>query len=219
MSDDPNVPLSDSQLSAFLDGELPDEELDLFIRRLERDGALKRSLSRYALIGEVMRTPANGGSVVAGGGFATRVSAAIEADSGPAGATAPDVANGATKSRWFGPLAGLSIAAGVAVVAVGLMNRAPDASQSVVAVADRPGMAGDPSLSEASYVVPEITVTGPLVPSARLTNYVMAHSEYSSPIGRRNVLSNMLSDDSMSPDAVIPAGFVPDKGPARQVSP
>ncbi|MEQ1582357.1 MAG: sigma-E factor negative regulatory protein, partial [Steroidobacteraceae bacterium] len=203
---------------AFLDGELPDEEMDLFIRRLERDGALKRSLSRYALMGEVMRTPANGGGVVAGSGFASRVSAAIEADSGASDESGQGAAGSTARPRRFGPLAGLSIAAGVAVVAVGLMNRAPDAPQSVATVVDRT-VASDPSLSEASYVVPEITVTGPLVPSARLTNYVMAHSEYSSPIGRRNVLSNMLSDDSMSPDAVIPAGFVPDEGPARQVSP
>jgi sigma-E factor negative regulatory protein RseA len=218
MHDDPTAPLSESQLSAFLDGELPDEELDLFVRRLERDGALKRSLSRYALIGEVMRTPANGGGVVAGGGFASRVGAAIDADSAPA-ADARSGAGGKGESRWFGPLAGLSIAAGVAVVAVGLMNRTPDAPQPVAAVADSAMIEGDPSQSEASYVVPEITVTGPLVPSARLTNYVMAHSEYSSPIGRRNVLSNMLSDDPMSSDTVIPAGFVPDEGPARQVSP
>lgn len=218
MHDDPNVPLSESQLSAFLDGELPDEELDLFIRRLERDAALKRSLSRYALIGEVMRTPANGGGVVAGGGFASRVSAAIDADSAPAVETGPAAAVQGG-SRWFGPLAGLSIAAGVAVIAVGLMNRNPDAPQAVATVADSAVTAPDASLSEASYVVPEITVTGPLVPAARLTNYVMAHSEYSSPIGRRNVLSNMLLDDSMSTDAAIPAGFVPDEGPSRQVSP
>ena len=216
MHDDPTLPLSDSQLSAFLDGELPEEEMNLFIRRLERDAALKRSLSRYALIGEVIRTPANSGAVVAGSGFAARVSAAIDADSAPAAEAASDAAVGAARSRWFGPLAGLSIAAGVAVVAVGLMNRAPEAPHSVAAIAD---VAGEPSLAEASYVVPEITVTGPLVPAARLTNYVMAHSEYSSPIGRRNVLSSLLSDDSMSSDGVIPAGFVPDEGPARQVNP
>jgi sigma-E factor negative regulatory protein RseA len=219
MHDDQTTPLSESQLSAFLDGELPDEELDLFIRRLERDGALKRSLSRYALIGEVMRTPANGGGVVAGGGFAARVSAAIDADSAPAVEAAAETAGRKERPRWSGPLAGLSIAAGVAVVAVGLMNRSPDAPQSVAAVADSTTVTGDPSLSEASYIVPEITVTGPLVPAARLTNYVMAHSEYSSPIGRRNVLSNLLSDESMSTDAAIPAGFVPDQEPARQVSP
>jgi len=219
MHDDPTVPLSDSQLSAFLDGELPEEEMDLFIRRLERDGALKRSLSRYALIGEVMRTPANGGGMVAGSGFAARVAAAVDADSAKAGDALPVAAVAGGRSRWFGPLAGLSIAAGVAVVAVGLISRAPDAPQSVAAVAEQAEVARDPSLAEASYIVPEITVTGPLVPAARLTNYVMAHSEYSSPIGRRNVLSNLLSDESMSADAAIPAGFVPDVEPARQVSP
>ena len=219
MHDDPTVPPSDSQLSAFLDGELPEQELDLFIRRLERDSALKRSLSRYALIGEVMRTPANGGGVVAGSGFAARVGAAIDADSTPAADIRPAEAAAGARSRWFGPLAGLSIAAGVAVVAVGLISRAPDAPQSVAAVAERADGARDPSLAEASYIVPEITVTGPLVPAARLTNYVMAHSEYSSPIGRRNVLSNLLSDESMAPDGALPAGFVPVDEPARQVSP
>ncbi len=219
MHDDQTVPLSESQLSAFLDGELPEEEMDLFIRRLERDAVLKRSLSRYALIGEVMRTPANTGGVVAGSGFAARVSAAVDADSAPVSGVEPAADARGDRSRWFGPLAGLSIAAGVAVVAVGLMNRTPDAPLSVAAVADRGMVAGDPSLSEASYIVPEITVTGPLVPAARLTNYVMAHSEYSSPIGRRNVLSNLLSDESMPLDGAVPAGFVPDEEPARQVSP
>ncbi len=219
MHDDPTSALSDSQLSAFLDGELPEEELNLFIRRLERDAVLKRSLSRYALIGEVMRTPANSGAMVPGSGFAARVSAAIDADSAPAAGAAPDATGGAARSRWFGPLAGLSIAAGVAVVAVGLMDRAPEGPHTAAATADTTDVASDPSLAEASYVVPEITVTGPLVPAARLTNYVMAHSEYSSPIGRRNMLSNMLSDEAMSADGVIPAGFVPDDGPARQVNP
>jgi len=212
MHDEPTNPGA-SQLSAFLDGELSAEEMDLFIRRLQRDEALKRSLSRYALIGEVMRTPANGSGVVAGSGFAARVGAAIDAEE----ASDPVAATPQGGRRWFGPLAGLSIAAGVAVVAVGLMNRSPDPSQGLVAAGS--SSVEDAPVAEANYVVPEITVTGPLVPSARLTNYVMAHSEYSSPIGRRNVLSNLLSDESMASDGVIPAGFVPDQEPARQVAP
>jgi sigma-E factor negative regulatory protein RseA len=210
MHDEP-VNTADSQLSAFLDGELPDEEMDLFIRRLSRDAALKRSLSRYALIGEVMRTPATGRGAMAGSGFAARVGAAIDAEEAKAGPAAVE-----NRSRGFGPLAGLSSAAGVVVIVVGLLARSPDAPPATVAVTQGPE---DASVAEASYVVPEITVTGPLVPSARLTNYVMAHSEYSSPIGRRNVLSSMLSDESTVSDGVIPAGFVPDDEPARQVAP
>lgn len=45
----------EEQLSAFLDGELPEEELALLVRRLERDEAYRSTLDRYALIGGVLR--------------------------------------------------------------------------------------------------------------------------------------------------------------------
>jgi hypothetical protein len=47
----------------------------------------------------------------------------------------------------------------------------------------------------ASYTVPTNTSSDAYIPAARLTNYVVAHSEYSSPLGRRTVLSGVLSDD------------------------
>ena len=37
------------QLSAFLDGELPEAETTLLLKRLERDDELKGTLSRYSL--------------------------------------------------------------------------------------------------------------------------------------------------------------------------
>jgi sigma-E factor negative regulatory protein RseA len=225
MHDDPtlNAPESQlaSQLSAFLDGELPRTEADLFIRRLERDAGLKRALSRYALIGEVMRTPASGSGAIVSGGFVSRVSAALatEAPHGATSAVPADRNAPAATSRWLKPLAGLSIAAGVAALTIGLLTKTPEAVQSVATVADQSEAATDPAVLEASYIVPEITVTGPLLPAARLTNYVMAHSEYSSPLGRRNVLSSMLADESTSPDGAIPAGFVPDQEPGRLSKP
>ena len=45
----------EEQLSAFLDGELPQEELDLLVRRLERDETYRATLDRYALIGGALR--------------------------------------------------------------------------------------------------------------------------------------------------------------------
>ena len=45
----------EEQLSAFLDGELPEEELALLVRRLERDDSYRATLDRYALIGGAMR--------------------------------------------------------------------------------------------------------------------------------------------------------------------
>ena len=44
------------QLSAFLDGELPDPESALLLKRLERDDELRGALSRYSLIGAVLRS-------------------------------------------------------------------------------------------------------------------------------------------------------------------
>ena len=43
------------QLSAFLDGELPEAELELLVRRLERDEEHRATLARYAAVGSVLR--------------------------------------------------------------------------------------------------------------------------------------------------------------------
>jgi len=56
----------EEQLSAFLDGELPQEELALLVRRLERDESYRATLDRYALIGGALRndlTPATATSL------------------------------------------------------------------------------------------------------------------------------------------------------------
>lgn len=210
MRDDSAPTPQDTQLSAFLDGELPAGEAELLIRRLERDGQLQQAFGRYALIGEVMRTPASSPGGMASTGFAARVSAALAAEAAPAG---PAVSAPAT--RWFRPAAGFSIAAGVAVAAVAFLTVDPEPQQvAATGVAAQAAATDVPAAEEASYIVPEITVTGPLVPAARLTNYVMAHSEYSSPLGRRNVLSGMLADETGTPDGTVPAGFVPDQQPA-----
>jgi negative regulator of sigma E activity len=62
------------QLSTFLDGELPEPETALLLKRLERDDELRGALSRYSLIGAVLR---NDGDVPAARQVAARVSAAI----------------------------------------------------------------------------------------------------------------------------------------------
>ena len=43
------------QLSACLDGELPEAELDLLLKQVARDQPLRGALGRYALIGETFR--------------------------------------------------------------------------------------------------------------------------------------------------------------------
>jgi hypothetical protein len=47
-----------------------------------------------------------------------------------------------------------------------------------------------------SYVVPATVERTPIVPTAELANYVVAHSEFSAPMSRRNLLSALVASES-----------------------
>ncbi len=47
----------DEQLSALLDGELPVEQQELLLRRLERDTDLRARFGRYSMIGDLLTDP------------------------------------------------------------------------------------------------------------------------------------------------------------------
>jgi negative regulator of sigma E activity len=85
------------QVSAFLDGELPGTETELLLKRLTRDGELRESFGRYALIGEALRGASCG---VLTQRFASRVNLAIDGEpKAPAGYAKPERA-----PRWWRPL-------------------------------------------------------------------------------------------------------------------
>ena len=52
--------------------------------------------------------------------------------------------------------------------------------------------------------MPTNTTQSAFVPATRLTNYVVAHSEYSSPLARRSVLTGVLAEDDSDPDVANP---------------
>jgi len=185
-----------NQLSAFIDGELPKHEIELLFKRLDGNADLRATLGRYSLIGESLRTrPAEGPSRT----FSERVRVAVEADGPLAGDAAARI-----RWSWFKPVAGFAVAATVATVALlGLQRlQAPTLDQPPQLAANDSSnggariMTGDPALTAApSYTVPEPATASSLFNAARLTNYVVAHSEYSSPLGRRNVLSGIVAED------------------------
>jgi sigma-E factor negative regulatory protein RseA len=183
--------MSDSvkeQLSACLDGELADQELDLLVKRVGRDAQLRQSMVRYALIGEAMRGQAQAPSKQ----FVDRLFATIESE--PAIHAVP-VRRGSAASfkRIARPLSGLAIAASVAFALLSIQRIAqPPAAQNAAPLAVA---AAVPSSPEPSYVVPASTQDVSFVPATRLTNYVVAHSEYTSPLSRRTLLSGVLSED------------------------
>lgn len=99
------------QISAFVDGELPDNEADLLLRRMGQDAGLRRQVAQYLAIGRALR----GESCVPGvDRIHERVSAAI--DDKPFEIEAES--SGAASKVAMRPLAGAAIAATVALVAI-----------------------------------------------------------------------------------------------------
>jgi sigma-E factor negative regulatory protein RseA len=203
------------QVSAFLDGELPNSETELLLKRLTRDGELRESFGRYALIGEAIRGSGRGLLTV---GFSGRVNLAIDGELVPADEHAVHT----RAPRWWRPLAGAAVAAGVAAVAVVALQQRADAptvrgtpltAQIAAPVQSTAAVAASDAVQaprEAiSYTVPATAPSG--IPPARLTNYVFAHSRYSSGLALRGVMADLLieSDEPQQPAVNEAAAHVP----------
>ena len=133
------------QLSALADEELPTSEMALLIRQAERSPEVAHQLGRYAAIREALHRnlPERVDT-----GLAGRVSAALEdepAHSGPVTA--------ARQRRWVRPVAGVAVAASVALLAIGLwpeqQSSAPgQSSVETVSVSGAGSQAGQPVRAE-----------------------------------------------------------------------
>lgn len=193
------------QVSACLDGELPERELPLLSKRLAQDAQLKATLTRYALISETLRT---GEAVQPAQDFGDAVMARIASEpaSKVAGPLSPRVL------QRLRPAAGIAVAATVAALAVFSVQQSGLIAPSSEVVADNSTPLAQAAMSEETdrYVVPTMPSTSSaFIPATRLTNYVVAHSEYSSPLGRRSVLSGVLAEGE--PEVM---SDLPDEGPA-----
>jgi sigma-E factor negative regulatory protein RseA len=200
------------QVSAFLDGELPNTETELLLKRLTRDGELRESFGRYALIGEAIRGTGRGPLTK---GFSGRVNLAIDGELIPANEHLAQTRG----PRWWRPFAGAAVAAGVAAVAVvalqqravaptlriGVPLTAQVATPAQSALVATTGAA--PAPREAiSYTVPATSATAPAATApARLTNYVFAHSRYSSGLDLRGVMADLLIEADDQQPAVSEA--------------
>jgi sigma-E factor negative regulatory protein RseA len=194
----------DSQLSAMFDDELPEDQCQLLARRLSRDDALKARWRRYAVIGAAVRAGRADGQPSArlDTNLASRVSAVLSAEPALTGVVAGETRK-AAGMRWWQPVVGGAIAAGVAAMSVlwirpdapvgGEAQLADNAAASVVVSGPAIG-AADTSAPD-SFVVPTNVQRNPNTPPAELANYVVAHSEYSSPAFRRNLISALIASN------------------------
>jgi sigma-E factor negative regulatory protein RseA len=219
----------DSQLSAMFDGELPGVECELLARRLTRDEALRAQWSRFAMIGAALRSERGvalhdrvawrvqslvAQEVIYGDGTAdTAITATRTSVLVPAGAV-----SASARQRWLRfarPVAGASIAAGVAAISIFWLRAqdnaqpmlasnpvpesvvlAPQTTGTTVALNNAPSVEARVSNGEPDrYVTPAPSSSASIAPPARLANYVVAHSEYSGPLSRRMALLGLVATD------------------------
>lgn len=194
----------DSQLSAMFDNELPAAECELMARRLSRDEELKARWGRYAAIGATIR--AEGGARL-NADLARRVSTAISTE--PVSVEEPvRQPPKAGPFRWWAPVASVGLAASVAAAAILWVRYESPQDGQIVAQGSSSGGQGIRSTAQPlavsnpqsgsgfSYVVPKTVARRSIVPSTQLANYVVAHSEFSSPVNRRNLLSALMASEA-----------------------
>ncbi len=99
------------QMSAFVDGELPENEKELLLRRLSQDGGLRQLVAEYMAIGHALR-----GEVQLGGVSTLRDRVARALGDNPEHGEPVRVER--RDDRLVRPIAGVAIAATVALAAI-----------------------------------------------------------------------------------------------------
>ena len=164
------------QISAFVDGELPDNESELLLRRLSQDAAMRQQVAEYLRIGRLIRRDQDVPGIDTLRG---RIAAAIGDESLPAAAE-PDVVG----SRFITPTSGIAVAATVAVVALFGLSRTgvpvDDGLQEAVAI-DRAPTYTEPSIEQALMNSP----------SERQLNYLRRHGDSAPELGSSDIIYRM----------------------------
>lgn len=144
---------SREQLSALMDGALPEDQTRFLLRRLQHDAALASCWERWRTAADVMRGVAPGRCLPAD--FAGRVATALREDA-PLGAAARASARAARHRRWGG---GAALAAALGALAIlGLPTGEPAAPHPAPALALQRTGAGVPAQP--------VGAPAPLVPAA-----------------------------------------------------
>lgn len=177
------------QLSALLDGELPDAEVAMVVRRVARDEELRAVALRYSLIGDALRDELPRGRPA---DLVARVRTQLAAS--PAQAA---VATG-HGNRFARLGAGFAVAASVAIVALvalpGRQQEAPPPMLSATEVAS-------PAPEQRMMIQPAYTRAAGGGPD-RLTRYYVNHTEYAPPMSGRGALTRIIV---IQPEAAAPA--------------
>jgi len=158
------------QVSAFVDGELPENEAELLLRRMSQDVELRQAVAEYLAIGRLVRAEPG---LAGADRLHERIAAAIDDRPADAG----DPAGDTTASRAVRPLVGIAIAATVALVAIFTL-------QQTTGVDELPADAPLP----VAGVVPDINEQ-----QERQRRYFLNHAETSSQFGANGMNSRFVT--------------------------
>lgn len=164
------------QLSAFVDGELPENEAELLLRRMSQDVELRQDVAEYLAIGRLMRSEP---------GFAgadrlhERITAAIDEKPADAG----DNTRAMQASRAIRPLAGVAVAATVALVAIFALQQTTGIDE----------LANETQVPLASDNTPGDVVPSIDAQQERQRQYFRNHADSSSQLGANGMISRVVT--------------------------
>ena len=104
---------SREDLSCFMDGEISKETSRFLVRRLGADGELRATWARYHLVRDCLRNQEGNLTAI---NLSGRVQQALASEAHQS--TPPGVATSQSKPAWLKPIAGMAIAASVALMAI-----------------------------------------------------------------------------------------------------
>ncbi len=165
------------QISAFIDGELPENEAELLLRRLNQDAAMRQQVAEYLAIGRHMRRdPELAGMRELRG----RIANALGEELLPAAQVSAE-----QTSRFVRPALGVALAASVAVLAlVGLRQSVlPDSTEPVTEAA-APPIESAPAITQAA---------ADDVLSDELRHMYLRHSASSADFGTNDMITRLVT--------------------------
>ena len=187
------------QISAFVDGELPDNETELLLRRLSQDATLRLQAAQYLTIGHAIRGDLDPAGISKLRG---RVAAALGTE-----IAEPEPVSELVPAKFMRPVAGIAVAASVAVMALmGLRMLGPVEELPLQGFDELSAVAID---GGPSYTEPPAAQFMSDRPSDMLTLYYLRHGQQSPNLGSRLVGLEVREDKLSSVESPTESGRVP----------
>ena len=164
------------QISAFVDGELPDAEADLLLRRMSQDAELRKKAAEYLDIGRAVR-----GEVSVRGIERLQERVAASIDDKPL--ADEEVAAEAPAGRSMRPLVGVAVAASVALVAIFGLQMTPGVNTTNEVASD----------SAVAEIVEDPGYTVPQPVDEQLKQFYLSHGASSSELGANGMNTRLVT--------------------------